>query len=350
MDLRQKTLAMLDSTRVEENYEITGNILVVVSLASMLKSNIYIWAEKDLHLYVRLFKSWDLHVHKVVCIFPKDFQKVDDIDIISPEDLLADATPNKLFFLDTPSYSINNLAEFQEKLRKCLQDGLIYYISSYDRTVLVSNHETFDFDKMFYYQSHKKEIMELFDSLIDYRSKLALYYYVESFVTNSVYKGEQISTRFKYFFGSKYEQLYKHLEGECWINCGANIGDTIFSYFSWDFKPRKIYAFEGNKKIFSTLLSTLSNLPADKRTLVEPINEMIDETTEFEKILGGNRCTLLNADIEGAELSLLKSMKKIIQADRPVMAVCVYHYKEDLLTIPRFIQSICPDYVYRFAP
>ena len=73
---------------------------------------------------------------------------------------------------------------------------------------------------------------------------------------------------------------------------------------------------------------------------------MIDETTNFEKILAGNKCTLLNADIEGAELPLLKSMQKIIQDDRPVMAICVYHYKEDLLTIPQFIKSICPDYIY----
>ena len=45
-------------------------------------------------------------------------------------------------------------------------------------------------------------------------------------------------------------------------------------------------------------------------------------------------------------MSLLHAMKKIIQADRPVMAICVYHFKEDLLTVPQFIQSICRDYVY----
>jgi len=62
--------------------------------------------------------------------------------------------------------------------------------------------------------------------------------------------------------------------------------------------------------------------------------------------LAGNKCTLLNADIEGAELPLLRSMKKIIQADRPVIAICVYHFKEDILEIPQFIQSICTGYVY----
>ena len=173
-----------------------------------------------------------------------------------------------------------------------------------------------------------------------------LYHYVESYVTNCVYKGEHISTRWKYFFGGKYERLYRHLDGECWINCGANNGDTVFSYLSWNFKPKKIYAFEGDKNNFNILSKNLLLLPPDKRALVEPINEFIDDNTDFEKILAGNKCTLLNADIEGAELPMLHAMKNVIQADRPVIAICVYHYKEDLLTVPQFLQSICTDYVF----
>ena len=45
-------------------------------------------------------------------------------------------------------------------------------------------------------------------------------------------------------------------------------------------------------------------------------------------------------------MNLLRAMKKIIRADRPVVAVCVYHLKEDLLTVPQFLQSICVDYVW----
>ena len=56
--------------------------------------------------------------------------------------------------------------------------------------------------------------------------------------------------------------------------------------------------------------------------------------------------TLLNADIEGAELNLLYAMKNIIQVDRPVVAVCVYHYKEDILNVTKFLQSVCKDYFY----
>lgn len=57
MDLRNEMLAMLDSTRVKENHEIADNILLSVSRAIILKANVYLWADNDLHVYVRLLKS-----------------------------------------------------------------------------------------------------------------------------------------------------------------------------------------------------------------------------------------------------------------------------------------------------
>ena len=128
-----------------------------------------------------------------------------------------------------------------------------------------------------YYQSHKKSLMELFDSLSDETSKRALCFYVESFVKNCIYRSEQNPTRWKYFFGGKYERLYN----------------------------------------FAAMLKNFSLLPPDKRALVESINQMIDEQTDFEKILAGNKCTLLNADIEGAELKLLHATEKIFAPTDP---------------------------------
>lgn len=346
MDLREKFSELLDNTRITENFSISGNFLIANSLAVMMNASVYIVAENDLHIYVRLFKSWGLNVCKVVCFLPKDFQKVDDVEIISPVDLLSDDTPNKILYIFKAEYNTDDLTSFWNSFKKKISASAIYYVEPYDQNVMSFNRPDYDANSLYYYQSHKKELLELFDSLADETSKQTLYYYVEAYLRNTVYKGEHTATRWKYFFGREHERLYKHLDGECWINCGANVGDTIFAYLSFDFKPKKIYAFEGNKAVYDGMLNNLKLLPPDKRELVEPINEMIDETTDFEKILAGNKCTLLNADIEGAELPLLHAMKKIIQADRPVMAICVYHFKEDLLSVPQFIQSICPDYVY----
>lgn len=346
MDLREKMLAMLDINAVKEKFAMGSNLLVSVSFATMSDANVYIWSERDLHIYVRLFKSWGLNVRGVVCFQPKEFQRVDDVKIISPEALFRDETPRKFIFVDYLNYSIENAQTFWNETMKKVAPLAVHFISPGERIGMAFNHERFDVDSMHYYQSHKKDLMELFDSLADKTSKQTLYHYVESYVRHCVYKGEEISTRWKYFFGGEYERLYKHLAGECWINCGANVGDTIFQYLSFDFRPKKIFAFEGDKKNYEVMVNNLSLLPSNKRQLVYPINEMIDETTDFEKILAGNKLTLLNADIEGAELNLLLAMKNIIQRERPVIAICVYHFKEDILTIPRFIRSICSDYVY----
>lgn len=351
MQLRTKMLEMLDCTHIEENFETAGNLLAITSLAAITRANVYIVAEKDLHTYVRLFKSWDLHVQKVVCSLPKDFDKVDDVEIIAPKDLLTDMTPRKLFFLITPDFMASGNRNFWSTqfadIPAAELPNKIFIVDDYNKLVMNANtNDRIDADRMYYYQSHKAEIMNLFDMLADETSKLTLYRYVESYVRNCVYRGEHIPTRWKYFFGGRYERLYEHLDGECWINCGASMGDTVFQYLSFDFKPKKIYAFEGDNQTYGCMVQNLNLLPQDKRAVVEPINEFITETTDFEKILAGNKCTLLNADIEGAELPMLHAMKNIIQADRPVMAICVYHLKEDLLTLPQFIRSLCPNYIF----
>lgn len=348
MALREEMLEMLDCTRVEEEVaEIGGNLLVPISLCRMNRSNVYIVAENDLHTYVRLFKSYGLNVHRVVCAKPKEFRKVDDVQIVSTQELLTDATPRK-FFIIFPDFVEKDFFRSQaNKIPGGEMPNMFFGLSPYDAQRLnLNTNDAFDANSAFYYQSHKREVMELFDSLSDETSRRALFHYVESYVKNCVYRGEHNPTLYKYFFGGKYERLYRHLDGEVWINCGASVGDTVFQYLSFDFKPKRILAFEGDKHVYDAMLNQLSLLPPDKRAVVEPINEMIDASTDFAKILAGDKCTLLNADIEGAELPLLHAMEKIIRADRPVIAVCLYHYKEDLLTVPQFLQSICRDYVW----
>ena len=351
MQLRSKMLALLDCTHIEETFETAGKLLAIISLAAMMRSNVYIVAEKNLHTYARLFKSWDLHVQRVVCSLPKDFDRVDDVEIVAPKDLLTDKMPRKFFFLFTPDFTAGDDKNFWstqfDDIPAADLPNQIFIVDGNNKLVMNANtNDRFEADRMYYYQSHKAELMNLFDMLADETSKLTLYRYVESYVRNCVYKGEHIPTRWKYFFGGRYEQLYEHLDGECWINCGASLGDTVFQYLSFDFKPKKIYAFEGNNETYNIMVQNLKLLPQDKCALVKPINEFITATTDFEKILAGDKCTLLNADIEGAELPMLRAMKNIIQADRPVMAICVYHLKEDLLTVPQFIQSLCPNYIF----
>ena len=55
--------------------------------------------------------------------------------------------------------------------------------------------------------------------------------------------------------------------------------------------------------------------------------------SEYFNQRNDERITLINADIEGFEMDMLKELEKIIKRDRPVLAISVYHKKEDVLTI-----------------
>lgn len=57
-----------------------------------------------------------------------------------------------------------------------------------------------------------------------------------------------------------------------------------------------------------------------------------------------DKVTFIKMDIEGAEMEALKGSMEIIKRDKPKLAICIYHKKEDLTKIPRFIKELVPEY------
>ena len=66
---------------------------------------------------------------------------------------------------------------------------------------------------------------------------------------------------------------------------------------------------------------------------VDSLDNLIDADVDFIKM-----------DIEGAELKALCGARKLIEKNHPILAICVYHKKDDLLKIPQYIKEISPDY------
>ncbi len=203
-----------------------------------------------------------------------------------------------------------------------------------------------------YFRNHIDDLEALMSLLGDRTSKNILTEYIRMYVQGGTYSLRNCKGSVKYFYGEdiiynkKFEELYLHLENEVWINCGTSIGDNIFLYFANGLKAEKIYAFEGDKNIFGRFCENLKYLPEEYRKKVIPLNTFIDENTEFSKIIGDDKITFINADIEGNELELLKNIPEIIIKDRPVLAICVYHKIEDLIEIPNFISSLVDGYNY----
>ena len=154
---------------------------------------------------------------------------------------------------------------------------------------------------------------------------------------------------------------------ESFVDAGAFTGDTVT-----DFLGRtggnfgSIHCFELNAANFQNLQSTVSDLPGAEKIFLHPEglwSEPLDITYSVElsqstigagaargqvarldDLIGNARVTFLKMDIEGAELQALEGAKKSILANRPKLAICVYHHFKDLWKIPLFINGLVPEY------
>jgi len=53
---------------------------------------------------------------------------------------------------------------------------------------------------------------------------------------------------------------------------------------------------------------------------------------------------MIKLDIEGAEVAALKGAQKVIQAQKPKLAICNYHLPADIWEVPLIIKDLAPEY------
>ena len=170
--------------------------------------------------------------------------------------------------------------------------------------------------------------------------------YIRTFTECSVYRLENLQTKWKYFYGKNGEELYYHLKNEVWVNFGASVGDTILLYFRNGLQAKKIYAIEGDRETVKKLKNNIGFLPDQIKNKIEVIEYLV-KNDGFLRNVFDEEISLINCDIEGEELEMLHQMSDIIRKYRPVLAICLYHKKEDIIEIPEFIDSIVNDYIFK---
>lgn len=154
-------------------------------------------------------------------------------------------------------------------------------------------------------------------------------------------------------------------DNEFFIDCGMFDGDTIVDFRKKCKKYGHILAFEPDKDnivryknrmleeerttiiakgvwkeegclFFNNMANASSAFSQTGNSLLEVTS--IDKT--LEKINMNLPVTFIKMDVEGSELMALYGAEKSIVKYQPKLAICVYHKKEDLISIPQYLKSL----------
>lgn len=72
--------------------------------------------------------------------------------------------------------------------------------------------------------------------------------------------------------------------------------------------------------------------------------EKVFETCMLDDVFEDTKIDFIKMDIEGAEYAALTGAERCIRRNHPILAVCVYHKKDDLFTIPKLILQFNGNY------
>lgn len=228
-----------------------------------------------------------------------------------------------------------------------------------------------DFERAYKRMSDKKS-QEVFVNILNYK----------------ITKNEKYLTKLQNYVDDEKSQyfdsgIFEFLPNERFLDIGAYIGDTFETLDkiyrdSWE----HYYGLEADEKIYRKLVGTLKKSQKEEKCSIYnaaawdsnttlyfesnagsstvsnhqtelqiPVSaKKVDELLEHEKV------TFVKMDIEGAEMNALRGMKRLIQENKPVLAICVYYLRDDYYKITDFIESILPEeytfYMrqYRYTP
>lgn len=148
---------------------------------------------------------------------------------------------------------------------------------------------------------------------------------------------------------------------EVYIDCGMYDGDTIIEFMNRCSDYAYIVGFEPDKNNIEKF--KLRGLNMDKLAVynkgvwskeavlgfsadgtsassVAESGETLISVMSIDSLNLKEPVTFIKMDIEGSELEALRGAEDTIRRDMPKLAICVYHKKEDLITIPQYIKSL----------
>jgi FkbM family methyltransferase len=187
---------------------------------------------------------------------------------------------------------------------------------------------------------------------------------------------EQLVTFTPIDFDNQYfDEVVTSRFGDAEVFCDVGSFDFVNStaFLHYCPKAKKIYAFEPNAALIPYLRETAAECGADAEVLpfglgaetahlefhnpgqcgekwldhgrmVEGGDGVMDVRALDDVMPINERITFIKADIEGAEMDMLRGASKIIRRDKPKLAISIYHKPQDYVELPEYILSLVPEY------
>ncbi|HTU51523.1 MAG TPA: FkbM family methyltransferase [Acidobacteriaceae bacterium] len=157
---------------------------------------------------------------------------------------------------------------------------------------------------------------------------------------------------------------------DVFLDCGAYDGDTIRNLIDNQIQFGMIEAVEADTHSFARLANYISSLAPDvtnrirlhqcavgasRSTVrfddtggvdskVSDEGRILIDMVPIDVMFASKRVSMIKMDIEGGEYDALIGAQQVIQRDRPILAICVYHSQEDIWRLPLLIRKLCPEH------
>lgn len=103
------------------------------------------------------------------------------------------------------------------------------------------------------------------------------------------------------------------------------------------------FAANGNTRSF-VIESSNAESKAELNFVRNEVNEFTIPTTALDDVTQETEIGFIKMDIEGSELGALHGAERTILRDKPLLAVCVYHKRGDVLAIMDYLHRLVPQY------
>ena len=223
-----------------------------------------------------------------------------------------------------------------------------------------------------YIKENYDKLNAFYESLQDEKSKKVMMAYLNQKITGKFSEMADVWDKLQYFDGDFYDLC----KVNCIVDCGAYIGDSFLS-FSNEYKRRSGKEYRGMAYLFDPdagnqqkIKENCRHSKADIKTLQlgawEESGTLSFEADDnfgnagkiandgnvsinvdaIDNIVKDNHVDFIKMDIEGAELNALKGAQESIKNNHPVLAICAYHKRDDLMKLPEYISGLSSEYKF----